>query len=80
MGGDQVLPGAHGGRPASTRKARSEFRLRELLTHTFLDHVERHVLAPGELESVLERIAAREIDPYSAAADILRKTVKQSHE
>ncbi|MET0215053.1 MAG: methylmalonyl Co-A mutase-associated GTPase MeaB, partial [Vicinamibacterales bacterium] len=62
------------------RKARGEFRLRERLTHTFLEYVERHVLAPGEMESVLERIAAREIDPYSAAADILRKTVKQSHE
>ncbi len=52
------------------RKARGEFRLRELLTHTFLEHVERDVLAPGELEALLERIAAREIDPYSAAADI----------
>ena len=62
------------------QKARGEFRLRERLTHTFLEYVERHVLAPGEMESVLERIAAREIDPYSAAADILRKTVKQSHE
>jgi LAO/AO transport system kinase len=62
------------------RKARGEFRLRERLTHTFLEYVERHVLAPGEMERVLERIAAREIDPYSAAADILSKTVKQSHE
>jgi LAO/AO transport system kinase len=62
------------------RKARGEFRLRERLTHTFLEHVERHVLAPGEMEAVLDRIAAREIDPYSAAADILRKTIKQGHE
>ncbi len=58
------------------RKARGEFRLRERLTHTFLEHVEGRVLAPGEMEAVLERIASREIDPYTAAADILRRTIK----
>ena len=31
-------------------KTRSEFRLRELLTHGFLDHLEQQVLAPGELQ------------------------------
>jgi LAO/AO transport system kinase len=62
------------------RKARGEFRLRERLTHTFLEYVERQVLAPGEMEQVLERIASRSIDPYSAAADILRRAVKQGHE
>ena len=59
------------------RKARGEFRLRERLTHTFLDHVERKVLAPGEMEQVLERIASRKVDPYSAAAEILKRTIKQ---
>jgi putative protein kinase ArgK-like GTPase of G3E family len=58
------------------RKARGEFRLRERLTHTFLEHVERQILAPGEMEAVLERIASREIDPYTAAAEILRRTLK----
>jgi len=62
------------------RRARGEFRLRERLTHTFLDHVERHVLAPGELEQVLEKIASRAVDPYSAAADILRRALEQGHE
>jgi len=62
------------------RRARGEFRLRERLTHTFLDHVERHVLAPGELEQVLENIASRAVDPYSAAADILRRALEQGHE
>ena len=57
-------------------KARGEFRLRELLTHAILDHVEKHVLAAGEFEQILESIAARKIDPYSAAADILRRTLK----
>jgi LAO/AO transport system kinase len=57
------------------RRARSEFRLRELLTHRFLQHVEAHVLAPGELEATAERIAQRELDPYSAAAAILARAL-----
>jgi LAO/AO transport system kinase len=57
------------------RRARGEFRLRDLLTHKLLDHIERHVLAPGELDAVFERIATRETDPYSAAADILQRTL-----
>ena len=58
------------------RKARGEFRLRELLTHNFLTHLDEKVLAPGEMQDVLERIARREVDPYSAAADILGRTLK----
>jgi LAO/AO transport system kinase len=58
------------------RKARGEFRLRDLLTHKFLEHVERDILAPGEMHAIVERIAARATDPYSAAADILRRALK----
>src|SRR5687767_8215330 len=47
-------------------KTRSEFRMRELLTHGFLDHLEKHVLAPGELQQVLDDIAERKTDPYTA--------------
>ncbi len=57
-------------------KARHEFRLRELLTERFLDHVEGHVLAPGEFDSLVTRIAARDIDPYSAATEILGRTLR----
>jgi LAO/AO transport system kinase len=63
------------GRQHTRRRARGEFRLRELLTHRFLQHLDRHVLAPGEMEGVIERIARREIDPYSAAADILGRAL-----
>jgi GTPase len=58
------------------RKARGEFRLRDLLAHKFLEHVETNVLSPGELQAVVDRIAAREVDPYSAAAAILAKALK----
>jgi LAO/AO transport system kinase len=56
-------------------KTRSEFRLRELLTHGFLDHLEKQVLRAGELQGVLDRIAARETDPYTAAAGILDRAL-----
>jgi LAO/AO transport system kinase len=57
------------------RRARAEWRLRQMLAHRFVQHVERRVLAAGELEQVLDRIAAREIDPYSAVDDILGRAV-----
>src|SRR5262245_3649772 len=58
------------------QKARGEFRLRELLTHDFLTHVEKHVLGPGELQEIVDRIAARDVDPYSAAREIFKRAVK----
>jgi hypothetical protein len=33
------------------------------------------VLAKGELGAVVDRIAAREVDPYSAANDLLKRAV-----
>jgi LAO/AO transport system kinase len=56
-------------------RARHEFRLRELLTHRFLDHLERRVLAPGEFDALLVRIAAREVDPYTAVTAILTRAL-----
>ena len=57
-------------------KARNEFRLRELLTHRFLNHVEQRVLAAGEFDALVSRIAGRELDPYTAAAEVLGRTLK----
>jgi GTPase len=59
------------------RRARAEWRLRELLGHRFLTYVEKNVLGPGELEQTLERIAARETDPYSAVDDIFNRAVRR---
>jgi LAO/AO transport system kinase len=58
---------------ATRRKTRSEYRLRELVAQRFMDHLERRVLAQGELGALVDRIAAREIDPYSAANELLRR-------
>jgi LAO/AO transport system kinase len=57
------------------RKTRSEYRLRELVSHRFMDHLEREILATGELGTIVERIAARELDPYTAANDLLRRAI-----
>ena len=64
------------GNRAKRLKARNEFRLRDLLTHRFMEHVENSVMAAGEFDSLVERIARRDVDPYTAASDILRKTLK----
>ena len=53
------------------RKTRSEYRLRELVAQRFMTHLERDVLAPGELAAIVDRIAAREVDPYTAANELL---------
>jgi LAO/AO transport system kinase len=57
------------------RRARHEFRLRELLADRFLEHVDRHILAPGELDDTLARIADRGLDPYTAASGILERAL-----
>jgi LAO/AO transport system kinase len=63
------------GRDEGRRKTRSEYRLRELVAQRFMDHLERHVLAKGELAGLVDRIAAREMDPYTAAAELLRRAL-----
>jgi LAO/AO transport system kinase len=60
---------------AARRKSRSEYRLRELVSHRFMDHLEREILASGELGTIVDKIAAREVDPYTAANDLLQRAV-----
>ncbi|MEO8678036.1 MAG: methylmalonyl Co-A mutase-associated GTPase MeaB [Vicinamibacterales bacterium] len=57
-------------------KARNEFRLRDLLTHRFMEHVEREMMSAGEFDALVTRIAAREVDPYTAASEILARALK----
>jgi LAO/AO transport system kinase len=58
---------------ARRRRRRVEQRLRELISERFVDRLEREVLVPGEWGTVVGRIAAREIDPYTAADDLLKR-------
>jgi LAO/AO transport system kinase len=56
---------------ATRQRARQEYRLRDLLSHRFLQLVEE-TLPAGELQRVIDGIAERQVDPYSAATDIMR--------
>jgi LAO/AO transport system kinase len=60
-------------RQAARRQERAEHRLRELLTQGFMERMERRVLAPGELHALAARIAARQTDPYTAAAALMAR-------
>jgi LAO/AO transport system kinase len=60
---------------AARRRTRSAYRLRELVSTRFMDHLEREVLGEGELASVVDRVAARELDPYTAANDLLKRAL-----
>jgi LAO/AO transport system kinase len=57
------------------RRARAEFRLRELLAQRFLQHVEHRVLDAGEFGRILDRMAARELDPYTAVDEIMKRAL-----
>jgi methylmalonyl-CoA epimerase len=57
------------------RRARAEWRLRDLLGGQFLQHLERSVLRPGEFDGLLDRIASRDVDPYAAAAAVMTRAV-----
>jgi LAO/AO transport system kinase len=59
----------------SRRRARAEFRVKDLLAQRFVQHVNEQVLAAGEFEALLDRIAARETDPYSVADDIVSRAL-----
>ncbi len=57
------------------RRARAEWRLRELMAQRFLRHVEETILSPGELSGMLDRIAERALDPYTAADQVLTRAL-----
>jgi putative protein kinase ArgK-like GTPase of G3E family len=57
------------------RRARAEFRVRELLAHRFVQHVEQKVLASGEFEKLMDQIAARQTDPYTVVDSIVRRSL-----
>ncbi len=60
----------------SRRHVRSEHRLREILAKRLLDRLEQQVLAQGELAGIVERIASRETDPYSAADALIARLIR----
>ena len=43
----------------------AESRLREIVSERLMSDLEQRVLAPGELTAMVDRVAARELDPYT---------------
>jgi LAO/AO transport system kinase len=64
----------------SRRRARAEYRVRELLSHRFVSHVEDRVLQPGEFATLLDRIAARDLDPYTAVDEVFARASRRPGE
>ena len=60
------------GERAARRRERQEYRLRDLLSHRFLLLAEQE-LAPGEFQRLVDGVAARSIDPYSATTEIINR-------
>lgn len=58
------------------RKARLREEVRDILEHEIKKYVWNTVEASGEMDAVLEKVANREIDPYTAAKNILADRVK----
>jgi len=59
---------------AARQRRRVEARLRQLMTTAYLRHVER-VVPREQIERIIDRMVARELDPYAAAESVLRATV-----
>lgn len=57
------------------QRMRASFRLRELLSERFMRHVEQQALAAGAFEQYIDRIGARELDPYTAVDEIMARAV-----
>jgi len=57
------------------RRARAEWRLREILGRKFMLHLEANVFVPGEFGQWLDRISAREVDPYGAADQVMARAL-----
>ena len=64
------------GARSDRQRARAEYRVRELLAQRFVRHVEQNVLEPGEFARLLERVASRELDPYTAADGVVERALR----
>jgi LAO/AO transport system kinase len=55
------------------RRDRSESRLRDLLSQRVMARLEASAWGQGEVTAMVARVAARELDPYSAADQLMAK-------
>jgi LAO/AO transport system kinase len=55
------------------RRSRAASRLREIVSERLVAHLEQRRLGPGELDAMVNRVASREIDPYTAADKLVER-------
>ncbi len=60
------------------RRARLEARVRHLVSESLLQHVEQQALEPGAFARVLDQVVAAEVDPYTAAEEVVRQAVNST--
>ena len=58
---------------AERRRDRSQTRLRDLVSQRVMSRLEKSAWGRGELASMVDRVASREIDPYTAADALVEK-------
>jgi LAO/AO transport system kinase len=58
---------------ARRQRLRDEQRLLNLVSQAFVERLARDVLAEGELAAIVDRIVARDLDPHTAAGQLLAR-------
>jgi GTPase len=61
---------------ARRQRLRDEQRLWSLVSQAFVERLARDVLAEGELAAIVDRIVARDLDPHTAAAQLLARALE----
>ena len=60
------------------RRARVSVRIRQLVSARFLEHAEHRALEPGVFDRLVDRVASAEVDPYTAADEILDRALRST--
>jgi GTPase len=61
---------------ARRQRLRDEQRLWSLVSQAFVERLARDVLAEGELAAIVDRIVARDLDPHTAAGQLLARALE----
>jgi LAO/AO transport system kinase len=61
---------------ARRQRLRDEQRLLNLVSQAFVERLARDVLAEGELAAIVDRIVARDLDPHTAAGQLLARALE----
>ncbi len=64
---------ASSGRLAAKRRAHLRRQFEETLRAQLMRHVRQHAVSAEEIEGLTDRLVARELDPFTAVAEVLRR-------